>query len=439
MKYSGFGMIVGGLVLLPMHGFGFLSGYPGFLLSMILGLPATGIVLLSYDRFMKRHAGIDNDYIQDKQFSSKGPAGLLLGILMIAYYIIIYFGKDISIFNGSTLHDWFTVHVYSIFNPLSEWMAGEQASNWFVYTTMYTWVVLVFAIRMIMKYRHNNYQILRTFSVTIFQLGLGFMIPAFLKATSRPEYFFSYFWPLKPEYLWPEKVLHWIGEMAKGNPGVYFIAFSAFMSFIAVPILTFFYGKRWYCSWVCGCGGLAETMGDPFRQLSSKSLFSWKMERWSVHLVLLVITSITILLWVNSLTGGEVLKSWSDPAAKYYGFFIISIFSGVVGVGFYPWFGTRVWCRFGCPMAAILGIIQKYFSRFRITTNGEQCISCGNCSTYCEMGIDVRWYAQRNQNIVRASCVGCGVCAAVCPRGVLKLENGPLTDRKAEPGTHIFH
>jgi len=40
------------------------------------------------------------------------------------------------------------------------------------------------------------------------------------------------------------------------------------------------------------------------------------------------------------------------------------------------------------------------------------------------MGIDVRWYAQRGQNIVRASCVGCGICASVCPRGVLKLENG---------------
>tara|TARA_R110002124_G_scaffold285278_1_gene463598 strand:- start:861 stop:1064 length:204 start_codon:yes stop_codon:yes gene_type:complete len=45
------------------------------------------------------------------------------------------------------------------------------------------------------------------------------------------------------------------------------------------------------------------------------------------------------------------------------------------------------------------------------------------------MGIDVRAYAQKGENIVRSSCVGCGICSAVCPRGVLKLENGPLEKR----------
>lgn len=45
------------------------------------------------------------------------------------------------------------------------------------------------------------------------------------------------------------------------------------------------------------------------------------------------------------------------------------------------------------------------------------------------MGIDVRAYAQRGENIVRSSCVGCGICSAVCPRGVLKLENDSLENR----------
>ena len=139
---------------------------------------------------------------------------------------------------------------------------------------------------------------------------------------------------------------------------------------------------------------------------------------------------ISLLVLNAYLTGrGDVFFVESHALREWYGFLIGSIFSGVIGVGFYPLLGSRVWCRFGCPMAAILGIQQRFFSRFRITTNGGQCISCGNCSTYCEMGIDVRSYAQQGQNIVRASCVGCGICASVCPRGVLKLENGPLDGR----------
>ena len=124
-----------------------------------------------------------------------------------------------------------------------------------------------------------------------------------------------------------------------------------------------------------------------------------------------------------------MLGEAGNTAAKWYGFAIGAVFSGVIGVGFYPIMGSRVWCRFGCPMAAYLGLLQKHFSRFRISTNGAQCISCGNCSNVCEMGIDVQQYAQRGEPIIRASCVGCGMCSTACPRGVLNLENGPREGR----------
>jgi polyferredoxin len=35
--------------------------------------------------------------------------------------------------------------------------------------------------------------------------------------------------------------------------------------------------KRWYCSWVCGCGGLAETAGDSYRHLSVRQTHPGKM------------------------------------------------------------------------------------------------------------------------------------------------------------------
>lgn len=287
-------------------------------------------------------------------------------------------------------------------------------------------------------------------------------------------------WPLN-SYFFQDWQLN--GLLNAGNVGMFMLLSGFAMIFVISPTLTYFYGKRWYCSWVCGCGGLAETAGDPFRHLSDKSLKAWKIERWLIHSVLVFITLTTAATIYSYYTAGnnvlitkpiaiglivlvallvigvvqmnrkEINQSKAnlvmiitgivgviailtvvayftgnfviDGAGlrKSYGFFIGSAFSGVIGVGFYPLMGSRVWCRFGCPMAALLGLQQKFFSRFRITTNGGQCISCGNCSTYCEMGIDVRAYAQKGQDIVRSSCVGCGVCSAVCPRGVLRLEN----------------
>lgn len=411
----------------------------GLYLVLFPGLLCMGFFMLAAQRALSKPAGIDNHGIYHSGVTGRGLAGILLGVVITGLYVVIYFGSRIDLAEGFTLHQFFQERLYSHFNPISEWMRNKPADNWFFYSLMYTLAVFVFGIRMILKHRHSAYQVIRTLSVMAVQTGFGFLIPQLLAAFNKPEFYFSYFWPLKPEYLYPSAWGGWasdaLGRFFTGQAELftYFLAFGAFMTFVATPVLTYFFGKRWYCSWVCGCGGLANTAGDPFRQLSDKSLKAWKIERWLIHSVLVAIVIVTGALWANSLSNGKLLPGWGVALRDAYGFYIGLIFSGVVGVGFYPLLGTRVWCRFGCPMAAILGILQKWFSRFRITTNGGQCISCGNCSTYCEMGIDVRWYAQRGQNIVRASCVGCGLCSAVCPRGVLNLENGIVTARVQEP------
>ncbi len=384
--------------------------------ASIGGLTVGGLIY--FRKYLKRPAGIDNDGVMFSGATARGMLGWIFGIVFTGFYVILYWAP-------SNLE-----HLVRMTDPLSYVMRGQPADRWFLYGLFYTLPVLVMGVRMIIKYRHNRYQILRTISVMFFQLGLAFILPGLLLMFNQPEFYFSYFWPLKYDYLWPGSVDYLSNASALG---VFMVFWGAVMTVVATPVLTYFFGKRWYCSWVCGCGGLAETAGDPFRHLSDKSMKAWKIERWMVHSVLVFVTVTTALLWINSATEGAILGGLSQPFSRAYGFYIGLVFAGVVGVGFYPIMGSRVWCRFGCPMAATLGLLQKYFSRFRITTNGGQCISCGNCSTYCEMGIDVRWYAQRGQNIIRASCVGCGVCAAVCPRGVLKLENGPQTARYNGP------
>jgi polyferredoxin len=390
-------------VAVLVYGVFYMNGDPLFpILTVIVAALITGLVLF-YEK-QKRNA-------PDRSASPglTGWLGVLTGIYLIGFYVVLYWSPQ------------FVTPWVTMVTPLSRALSGNEASQWFLYGLLYTVIVLVMGMRMIAKYRHNRYQIVRTCSVMFFQTAFAFLIPEILVRLNQPYFDFKNIWPLNYTFFfdWNLNTL-----LQSGGLGIFMLVWGITLIVVAVPVITYFYGKRWYCSWVCGCGGLAETLGDPYRQLSDKSLKAWKFERWIIHGVLVFAIVMTGMVLYTYFTGAhKVLFLSSDSVRGWYGFLIGSAFAGVVGTGFYPLMGNRVWCRFGCPLAAYLGLVQRFKSRFRITVNGGQCISCGNCSTYCEMGIDVRWYAQRGQDVVRASCVGCGICAAVCPRGVLRLEN----------------
>lgn len=487
--------IVGlGLVLMLISIFGGLTSNQGLFLTIALSSLAVGGLMYAWFEYMNKPAGIKNNGVWQYGESARGAVGWIMGVVITLFYVALYWFPEWLGQGGDGNRG-----MVALFDPLSYMLKGQAASQWFIYGTLYTLAIIVLGVKFIWKYRHNRYQLVRTLSVIFFQLGFAFLIPEILLSLNNtaaysevPYNDFKNMWPLN-YYFFDDYNLKAMLGTGSGNLGLSMLIWGLAMVLVVSPFLTYFFGKRWYCSWVCGCGGLAETAGDPFRHLSDKSLKAWKFERWMIHLVLLFSVLMTVaviysfyqkngnesfwitkdmFIWgtvailmgiaaaiffmrdrfkhikkdirilivglivttagvvaINYLSGGKhILFMESYPLRKWYGFFIGVIFSGIVGVGFYPLMGSRVWCRFGCPMAGLLGLQQRFFSRFRITTNGGQCISCGNCSTYCEMGIDVRSYAQKGQNIVRASCVGCGICSAVCPRGVLRLENGPNTD-----------
>jgi len=378
-----------------------------FFLTFGLGIIGALMYILP-DVILAGPAGIKNNQVFQSSATNRGWIGYVTFIYLVGFYIILYFYPS-----------YLTNQILTV-SPMSSALSGNPASQWFLYGFIYCTVMTVMAVRMFIKYRHSNYQLVRTGSVLFFQVAFAFLIPEILVRFNMPYMDFKNAWPLDYDFFFDWNINSLI---ANGNVGIFMLGWGIFLTAVLVPVFTYFYGKRWYCSWVCGCGGLAETLGDPYRQLSDKSVKAWNVERYLVHGVLVFAIGMTGVTLYSYFTGvGEVFGISTYDVQKSYGFLIGSIFSGVIGTGFYPMMGNRTWCRFGCPLAAYLGLVQRFKSKFRITTNGGQCISCGNCSTYCEMGIDVRWYAQRGQNIVRSSCVGCGVCSSVCPRGVLNLE-----------------
>lgn len=402
--------------LIKPSGTGLVAENKGLFWWLTFGLGIFGALLFILPNvILLGPAGIKNNGIQQSAATNRGWIGIVAFIYLVGFYVLLYFKAD------------YVVNWTYILDPVSTALSGNLASQWFVYGFLYCTVMSVMAARMYIKYRHNKYQIVRTTSVLFFQIGFAFLIPEIMVRFNQPYYDFKNAFPLDYDFFFDWNLNSLI---ASGNIGIFILVWGIALTLIVVPVLVYFYGKRWYCSWVCGCGGLAETLGDPYRQLSSKKMIAWKLERWLVHGVLGFAILMTVFSLYSYFSGADTLMGIKTKDVEYYyGFLIGSIFSGIIGTGFYPIFGNRTWCRFGCPLAAYMGLVQRFKSRFRITTNGGQCISCGNCSTYCEMGIDVRAYAQKGENIIRASCVGCGVCAAVCPRGVLKLENGPEEGR----------
>jgi ferredoxin-type protein NapH len=380
---------------------------PALYLFLTIGLCIIGALLYILPK-LELPTGIKNNGVFFNVMKNVKWLGILTGSWLIAFYIFLYFYPE------------YMTNWVIMVDPVSKMLNGGEAGRFFLYGFLYTLCILVMGIRMIITYRHSKYQILRTCSVMFFQTCFAFLIPEIMIRLNQPYFDFKNIWPLDYSFFFDNRL---DTLMANGGLGIFMLVWGIALIIIAVPVLVYFFGKRWYCSWVCGCGGLAETLGDPYRHLSNKKLSAWKIERWMIHAVLVFAVVMTGgVLYTYFTNASWVLFFDSYKLREWYGAFIGAGFAGVVGTGFYPLMGNRTWCRFGCPLAAYLGIIQRFKSRFRITTNGGQCISCGNCSTYCEIGIDVRWYAQRGQNIVRSSCVGCGVCSSVCPRGVLNLE-----------------
>jgi hypothetical protein len=117
-----------------------------------------------------------------------------------------------------------------------------------------------------------------------------------------------------------------------------FLGYSLLLSFLVLPVLVYFYGRRPYCSWFCGCGCLAETLGDPFRRLTPRGHWSRRLE-YSVYPVTLAAIAVTV--WVlrtpTSQLGAPLAgMHWYDLIVKF-------VLASLLGVGLYSLLGARIW------------------------------------------------------------------------------------------------
>ena len=214
-----------------------------------------------------------------------------------------------------------------------------------------------------------------------------------------PLFFNTFFWWYEGDPLWV--VCFFIGAGILGT-------------LIAIPIASRHHGKR-FCTWICGCDGLAETLGDRWRHLSSKGKRS---RAWEFQGVAIFFASVLIGFVVGGVYQGEGNNAWWRTYDYLVDFWLVAI----IPIALYPFFGGKVWCRYWCPLAAYNGLLAKWFGKLKITSN-DKCISCTQCSKYCQVGVDVMSFAKNQEPFDNgnSACIQCGICIDVCPMDVLSF------------------
>ena len=194
---------------------------------------------------------------------------------------------------------------------------------------------------------------------------------------------------------------------------VFGVIWAVFLTFVILPVFTLFFGK-YYCSHICSCGALAETVGSAFRHRGPKGDLSRWIERFGYAFIpLAVIVTILHLMGENTAFG-------------YYNSVVGTLLAGALAIGVYPFLGQRVWCRFWCPLAFWMNFWGRW-SRFKISSEPGKCIDCNMCNQYCQMGIDIKSRALQGLPVTLkdSPCVGCAECIVRCPMEILHLGELP--------------
>ncbi|HYQ89396.1 MAG TPA: NAD(P)-binding domain-containing protein [Candidatus Binatia bacterium] len=312
----------------------------------------------------------------------------------------------------------------------------------FWYTLAYSTVVVVFGLKRIRR-RKTPYVTAQTLTLMLVQVLPLFLLPEIILPQLAyhgllPRGLLDALFPVVTyghgREFWRAYglILAWpldVYNIFTHDPLWWWIGIGALQTLVLIPLGIYFFGKGVYCGWICSCGALAETLGDTQRHKMPHGPF-WNrlnMAGQGVLLIAVLLLILRILGWI--LPDGNWIDSIFDPFLKTpYKWGVDVFLAGVLGYGLYFWFSGRVWCRFFCPLAALMHIYAR-FSRFAIVADKKKCISCNVCTSVCHQGIDVMNFANKGAPMQDPECVRCSACVQSCPTGVLQFGQ---VDRKGK-------
>lgn len=256
------------------------------------------------------------------------------------------------------------------------------------------------------------------------------------------------------------------------------LASRSFMLSLALAgitlLLTLAVGRAW-CGWLCPLGTLLDWIPSRrrnrkkldiptyWRQGKNIILFTILLVAVTGNLTLLFLDPITILFRtiasvVVPLTNSAVtvaeellyevavlrpLLEWFDSLIRsslvtYQPFYppnllIALLFAGVLVLNAIR---PRFWCRYLCPLGALLGLVSK-ISLVRQRVNGEQCTKCFRCAIECPTAAIK---PEREFVAEPTECTTCLDCMEICPTQAITFSGQwvPPLLRHYEPSRRQF-
>ncbi len=373
-------------------------------------------------------------------------AGGAVALAAVGALIQLGRGGDRWAWLGISFMVWYAIYGIKVgtgeeFWPFKNW--GYAALSFldrpwsFWYTVIYTVLMTAFGVQALKRWgldRKDRFQIWRFVSLLGFQWLFFFVIPEFLfqwavnyqwvgELANDPAFADQSWRSYGIVYAWPLFFYTFFY-----NPHQIWVIWGVLLTFGIIPVFVLFNGKR-YCSWICGCGGLAETFGDRWRHLAPKGKTAIRWEK--MNLAILVFATLVTIVMLSRDLWGLFSGGTADLSMAVYRISVDVWLIGILPVTLYPFLGGKVWCRYWCPLAKLMDIMSKIYVRFSVSRyhiqSNDKCISCYECSRNCLVGIDVMSFAMKQEtlNNSNSSCIGCGVCVTVCPMDVLVFEPKP--------------
>ena len=191
----------------------------------------------------------------------------------------------------------------------------------------------------------------------------------------------------------------------------YSLAWYLFMTFVVVT--TVLWG-RVYCGRVCAFGALTQLM-DPIIPRKMRVEVPVRIEKHANQIKYGALAAVLAYFLITKDVAGPI--RYAEPFWMFGLFGSMGMWIGLGVLLVATVFVRNLYCRFLCPVGAMLGILSN-LTVFKIKRWAE-CNTCKICEKTCE------WGAIRGPKIIESECVRCDDCERLyldqqkCPHWII--------------------